>query len=101
MTSSQWQNYTLAYQMGNIGAEVSRMVSFKTKNDEAHARLAFERMLTLLDLTIADRRWKTGISELIRLREVLCGFMEDSSEFLVSGKDINNYFLPFAILARK
>ncbi len=101
MTTEQWQTYSLAYQMGNIGSEVSRMVSLKAKGRFADAQAAYERSLELLDMTIADRRWQSGLGELTRLTEVLRDYITDSKEYNVSGTDLNNYFLPFALMARK
>ena len=101
MNLDQWQTYPLAYQLGNVGAEVSRLISLKQKGDSAHAEKAFERALELLDMTIVGASQKKSVGELARLREIICGFMDSSSEYTITGEQINNYFIPFALMARK
>ena len=101
MNSEQWQEYPLALQLGNLGSEVGRMVSLKKKGDTLHTEKAFERALELLDMIIADAGKKKSVGELTRLREVLCGFINNSPEYKITGEQINNYFIPFALMARK
>jgi len=91
---------TLAEQLGNVGSEYERAVRWRQRNEMPHFDRAFERMLELLDLTIADQRWKNHrLRELVRLREVVC-------EELCSGNvsrtgSLRKYFMDFAILARR
>jgi hypothetical protein len=58
-------------------------------------------MLELLDLTIADPRWRNHrLKELTRAREVICEeFYGDHNEAQESS-NLRNYFLYFGILAR-
>lgn len=92
---------SLAEQLGNVGSEYERARKWKQRGDENHFEKAFDRMLELLDLTIADERWRNHrLKELVRVREVVC-------EELLAGKgapsdsDLRNYFLYFGLLARR
>lgn len=92
---------SLAEQLGNVGSEYERAQRWKQRNEPIHFQKAFDRMLELLDLTIADKRWRNHrLKELTRLREVIC------EEMLSENReppmpDLRNYFLYFGILARK
>ena len=95
-----WRRLSLAEQMGNVGSEVSRTISWRTRGNEPYANRAFERALELLDLTHADGRW-TGRRrrEIARAREALC------SDFLLRDdaglRSLDRYFMAFALLARR
>ena len=49
---------TIAEQLGNVGSEYSRALSWKKRGDKGKFDAATARFLELLDLTIADRRWQ-------------------------------------------
>ena len=71
--SEHWRQLTLMEQLGNIGSEVERVISWRRKNNDEFVVKAFDRTLVLLDLTIADPRWHGGkLKELTRVREILC-----------------------------
>ena len=65
LSQGKWQKMSLIEQMANIGSEVERAINWKNKNDKEYSRMAFERALELIDLTISDgkNRW--------RLKEIL------------------------------
>jgi acyl-CoA hydrolase len=62
---------------------------------------AFERALELLDLTLADPRWRGRLRELARAREVLCDAADGGREYGATLADLDRYFLDFALLARR
>ena len=101
LASGRWFTMTLAEQLGNVGSEYERALSWKERGEQVRFEKAFDRMLELLDLTIADQRWHNHrLKELMRLREVICEeFYGESSES--RGPDLRNYFLYFGLLARK
>lgn len=100
LASGRWFTMSLAEQLGNVGSEYERALRWKGK-DNIHFTHAFDRMLELLDLTIADRRWKNHrLKELVRLREVVCEELWGDSEELIDS-NLRSYFLYFGILARK
>lgn len=61
LTSSRWNKFSLMEQMANIGSEVFRAISWRTK-DHKLSQLSFERALELFDLTgtKGDRSHKRG-----------------------------------------
>ena len=62
---------------------------------------AFDRALELLDLTLADPRWRNRLSEIARVRELLCAAaLDDGREYRTSLEDLDRYFLAFAVAAR-
>lgn len=89
-----WIKLNLEQQLGNIGSEFHRWV--KTDSEKS-----FEEVLALLDLTIGDPRWRTQLKELTRLREVICDAATGSKMYLADPSALEQYFLSFAILARK
>lgn len=91
---------TLEEQMGNIGSEVHRMVLWQGREKEQAMR-AFERALELYDFSIGDPRWRGGLRELTRGREVLCETFVGKNVYNDSLEKLDGYFLQFALAARK
>ena len=102
LATGKWFTLSLMEQLGNIGSEVGRTAQWKGEN-EARFQGAFYRALDLFDLTLSDERWRGRRFELARARELFCAAALDAPEarlYNTSLKDLNNYFLPFAIAAR-
>ena len=79
MDDDRWIKMPLNRQIGNIGAEVSRIFHWKNKSSEKNVEAAFERALELIDLSVYGLQKSHNISamrELLRFREVL----EDQSQ---------------------
>lgn len=62
---------------------------------------AFERALELLDLTLADSRWRGRRKEIARARELLCDAAGGGREYGTTLEDLDRYFLAFAVVARR
>ena len=73
LTMEDWFSKDIFYQMANIGSEVFRAMSWRNKKAE-YSRLAFDRALELLDLTIADQKNFSRLKELLRVRETLVDY---------------------------
>jgi hypothetical protein len=74
LTLERWQKFSFFEQMANIGSEVFRAMSWRQKNRE-YSRLALERALELLDLTLeAVAASGSRLRELTRLREALVDY---------------------------
>lgn len=101
LASGRWQTMSLAEQMGNIGSEVHRAIQWHNRNAMELFQRAFERAIELLDLTITDRRWWTGQSELTRTREVFCDLFFGGNSYQTDPKTFQAYFDQFAAAARK
>ncbi|MEK9152693.1 MAG: hypothetical protein AAB692_04985, partial [Patescibacteria group bacterium] len=98
LADGKWFSMTLAEQMGNIGSEVGRTISWREKGNEDYAEKAFVRSLELIDLTLADDRWRgPKRREIARARESWCASASGNSE---PDRALSRYFTAFAILAR-
>jgi len=101
LAAGRWFTLSLANQLGNVGSEYERARSWKERGDQVRFEHAFARLLELLDLTIADPRWKNHrLKELTRLREVICDELFNDVQEFVHPSDLRQYFLYFGILAR-
>jgi hypothetical protein len=56
--------------------------------------------LELLNLTLADSRWRDRLREIARAREMLCDAAAGGSEYGTTLEDLNKYFLAFVVAAR-
>ena len=75
-----WSEKSLAYQMGNIGSEVSR--SLKNKDNPRRFAGCFDRALELFDFTIAAMQQKkeyAKLREVCRAREEFCDYFNGNS----------------------
>jgi hypothetical protein len=99
LAAGRWSRLSLAEQLGNVGAEVGRMRRWRGK-DERLAAGAFERALELLDLTLADSRWRGRLREIARARELLCDAALGGRDYGATLEDLDQYFLEFALAAR-
>jgi|ERR1044072_3179734 hypothetical protein len=101
LVAGRWFSFSLANQLGNVGSEYERALTSKARGDDARFEKAFDRLLELLDLTIADPRWKNHrLKELTRLREVICDELFGDTQEFHHPSDLREYFLYFGILAR-
>jgi len=102
LAGGRWETLTLAEQLGNAGADVGRAIRAREEGDQGRFTAAFDRALELLDLTLVDSRWSgPRIRELARTREVVCDFLAGDNVYGSSPELLDNYFLAFAIAARR
>jgi hypothetical protein len=87
-------------QLANVGSEVGRMLRWRGR-DERLTIGAFERALELLDLTLADPRWRDRLRAIARARELLCDAAAGGREYGPTLEDLDRYFLAFATAARR
>lgn len=97
--AGRWGQLSLVEQLGNVGSEVGRLRRWRQR-DERLAAGAFERALELLDLTLADPRWRARLREIARARELLCDAATGGREYGTRLEDLDRYFLAFAVAAR-
>ena len=98
LATGRWHTFSLAEQMGNIGSEMSRAVRAGT--DRARRDAAVDRGRELLDLTIADPRWRTRLRELTRVRELIGDASFGGVAYGTTFADLDHYFYPFACAAQ-
>ena len=99
LAAGGWQKLSLMEQMGNIGSEISRALNWRDKDQKSFEN-AINRALELLDLTIADSRWRSRLKEIVRTRELLADAMFGGKEYKTTFEDLNRYFFHFALAAR-
>lgn len=101
LTVNSWQKLSFAEQLGNIGSELSRARSWEEKGDLTAHNKSLERALELLDLSLQQSPNQAVSRELSRLREILADIFSQTYSYHISLKKLEQYCLPFAILARK
>ena len=99
LASGRWQTLPLVEQLANVGNDVGRAARWHGK-DSARCEQAFLRALELLDLTIADPRWKGRRKELARTRELLCDAMSGGTTYGSDLTALDRYSLPYAVATR-
>ncbi|KKT16222.1 MAG: hypothetical protein UV98_C0035G0002 [Parcubacteria group bacterium GW2011_GWB1_43_6] len=100
LANGRWEGFSFFEQAANVGSEVERAISWRKKGNLEYSRLAIERALELLDLTIDDRKNKKKLRELLRLREVLIDYFYSNNTFSSSDRLWQSYFTPFNFAAR-
>jgi len=101
LSAGRWHTLSLAEQLGNVGSEVDRAVRASSANDEDRFERAFDRALELLDLTLADPRWRGHRRrEIARAREEFCRVFYGDGVAPGSVRGLQDYFLYFALAAR-
>lgn len=100
LAKGRWEKLSFFEQMANIGSEIQRTINWREKNPE-YSRLAFERALELIDLTIKDKRnhTKGRLKELLRMREFLADYFCFDNIYKSNDKSWQNYFLAFSYAA--
>lgn len=102
LAGGRWFSFSLAEQLGNIGSEVFRAIRWREKGNNEYFESAYIRMLELIDLTLADERWRgPRRKELARLREAICDSFEGGNQMGIPLGSWQSYFMPFAVLARR
>lgn len=100
LASGRWKKLSFFEQMANIGAEVGRSINWKKKNNQKYSRMAIERALELLFLTIDDPKNKKRLKELTRLKEALGDYFYGQNQYSSSDQLWEKYFYPFNYAAR-
>src|SRR3990167_1782225 len=99
LAKGRWFTLTLAEQLGNAGSEFERALAARAQGDSAQFASAAERFYELMNLTVADPRWR-GLRrrEISRAKEQSAEGLE--SEGAAGAPGLQQYFLQFALLAR-
>jgi hypothetical protein len=101
LAAGRWNTLTLAEQLANVGSEVERAIRAWETHSGRFAP-ALDRALELFDLTIRDERWRGHRrGEILRTREEFCRLFFDRNCPPDSARGLRNYFLHFAVLARR
>jgi hypothetical protein len=101
LAAGRWKTLSFVEQMAHIGSEVERALIWQAKNDPEYSRMAFERALELLDLTLDAHTSGARLKEVARAREALVDFFAGNNQFHSSAESWRKYFLFFAFAARR
>jgi len=100
LANGRWQKLSFIEQMANIGSEVERTISWRNKGNGEYSRLAFDRTLELIDLTVAELKKFSRLKELLRVREALVDYFLGDNIYKSTDKNWQNYFFSFGYAAR-
>lgn len=100
LANGRWNELTFFEQMANVGSEVSRTINWRKKNNSQYSQLAFERVLELMDFTIADVKNRLKLKELCRAREALVDYFVYNNDYQSSDILWQKYFDAFLYAAR-
>lgn len=101
LAAGRFFSLPLADQLGNVGSEVSRALQAREQGKGEREHAAIDRMLELLDLTIADPKNRgPRLRELCRTREVLCDYFFGDNIYQSTPELLDHYFMVFAVMAR-
>ena len=102
LTPDRWHTFPLAVQLGNTASEVGRCITKFKAGDKEYFNAALTRMLDLLDRTIIDPKLTSPRRrELLRAREQICTAFFDNKADKKNLQSLENYFMQFALIARK
>lgn len=97
LAAGRWFELSLMEQLGNIGSDVERTINWRNRGEMEDSWHAFERVLELIDLTIADKKNKGRLKEIVRAREMLVDYFMYDNQYNSTDEQWKNYFLDFAI----
>lgn len=101
LADGRWQKLTFFEQMANVGSEVERTIKWRNKDNAMYSRLAFDRALELLDLTLNNEKSGSHLKELARVRETLADYFVFENIYGSSDEKWQKYFYAFNFAARK
>ena len=100
LAAGRWAQMPFSEQMANVGSEVERTISWKKKGNVEYSRLAFERALELLDLSVKDAKTLAALKELSRVRETLADHFSFDNQYHTTDESWQKYFYAFNYAAR-
>ena len=83
--------------MANLGAEVSRIIAAKEKNDKVLLQGATLRADRMLDEIKTSPDMRPRLAEIEMLSQAIHAVGDSVSELHISPQNIKAYFMPFAI----
>jgi len=101
LAAGRWAKLSFTEQMANIGSEVERAINWKAKNNADYSRLAAERAMKLLELTLDQGGTFPRLKEVARAREAVADYFFGANEFSSNDTLWRRYFSTFAFAARR
>jgi hypothetical protein len=97
LAAGRWFELSLAEQLGNVGSDVARALTWQQRGNAEHCTRAVDRAF---ELTLADAKHRGRLREIARIREVLADYFYGDNRFGSSPDLWRGYFDAFAIAAR-
>ena len=98
---ADWGDHSIAYQMGNIGSEVSRSLKWTEKGNSARANKAIDRALELFDFTINANVGDHGrLTEILKARDEFCDYFFNNNSYNTDSTKMQKYYDGFAMMLR-
>ncbi|MDO8536061.1 MAG: hypothetical protein Q7S30_03515 [Candidatus Omnitrophota bacterium] len=101
LAAGRWKKLSFCEQLANIGSEVERALVWRTKNNIAYSRNAFERALELVDLTLETVSGFARLKEIARMRELMVDYFAGTNQFGSTDDSWRQYFSHFTYAVRK
>jgi len=95
LSLNKWFNLSLFEQLANIGMDVERTIRWRNKENAEFSKKSFERVLELLDFTIADPKNRRQLKEIMRVREALVDHFVYDNEYASTDDSWQKYFFAF------
>lgn len=83
--------------MANLGAEVSRIISFKERHEDALAQETLATAHNIIHEIKSLPDMKTRLQEITMLSNVIENILQNKPNLTVSTKHIKSYFIPFSL----
>lgn len=99
LSEGRWFELSFFEQMANIGSEIERAISWKSRNID-FSNKAVDRSLELLFLSIDDKKNQMRLTELTRLYEGISDYFYGENNFKSSDMLWQKYFYNFAYAVR-
>ena len=100
-TRRDWPTRSIAYQMGNIGSEVSRALKWTEKGNKQRADKAIDRALELFDFTIvANVKNHARLTEILKAREEFCDYFFGQNTCRTTAQQLQKYYDGFVMMLR-
>jgi len=101
LAAGRWHSMSLMEQLGNAGSEVSRALRARARGHADRERLALNRFLDLIDMTLSDPRLRGRRKEICRVREIVCDYFVGENVYRSTPESLDRYFMPYAEAARR
>jgi hypothetical protein len=95
----KWKDYSIQFQMSNIGSEVSRALKWTAKGNQSRADKAIDRALELYDFTIeANTGNPSRLMEILKAREEFCDYFFNGNSWHTDPAKMQKYYDGFAMM---
>ena len=95
LASGRWLTFSLMEQLANVGTDVARAIQWRKRGNAESSLQALERALELLEFTIADKKNKRQLRELVRVRANLADYFLGINECASTDESWQKYFFNF------